>query len=94
MSTIDRVVHALASAGLTGSVSWSAGVDMGRVAVLEGRREVAFIAVDRGRAKVLNEVRNQYGHGVARLPSHPLYPAPVEHPFVAKLLAVCAPVNA
>jgi hypothetical protein len=90
---VAHVLVALADAGLAGVVSWSAGADMGRVSVRDHGREVAFIAIDRGRAKVLNEVRRQYGHGAARLPSHPLYPAPIEHPFVVQLLDVCATAN-
>ena len=89
--TPEEVVAALASEGLTARVEWRSGT-YASVGVTDGGRTVAVICID-GRAKVLTKERIRLGHGLARLSSHPLYPAPIESPLVAKMLRACAIAN-
>jgi len=91
--TNATIIAALADLGITGISDWYCGPGMGRVSIVENGCEIAYICND-GRAKVLNEVRAQYGHGLARRSSHPLYPMPIERPFIIKLLAACDAANA
>jgi hypothetical protein len=93
-STVDAVVAALQAEGLQTRIAWQAyGGELGRVSIVVGKTEVAFIRVQNGRASVPTEVQAQYGHGNARLPSHPLYPAPISNPLIERLIAACEAVN-
>lgn len=87
MITPAEVAEELCEAGLEAEVEWASGT-MGAVKV-----QHATIIVDRGRAFLSRTSRERYGHGVARLPSHPLYPAPISHPLCAAIEAVLADLS-
>jgi hypothetical protein len=87
MVTPAEVAEDLIDAGLDAKVEWASGT-MGSVKV--GGAE---IIVERGRAFLSRASRARYGHGNARLPSHPLYPAPISHPLCAAIEAVLADLS-
>jgi len=87
MITPAEVAEELSEAGLEAEVEWASGT-MGAVKV-----RGAEIIVERGRAFLSRASRERYGHGNARLPSHPLYPAPVSHPLCAAIEAVLADLS-
>ena len=87
--TPEEVAEELRAAGIPAEVLWAHG-SMGEVEA-HGRGGVQII-VERGRAFISRTSKARLGHGGARLPSHPLYPAPIVSSVCAEIEAVLATI--
>jgi len=82
--TATDVAEALTDAGHEAVIAWKSGT-MGRVNV----GDIAIVVENNG-AHVTAASKSRRGHGAARLPMHPLYPAPIVSAEIAAIEAVIA----
>ena len=73
------VKEAIENAGFSAEISWS-WQDLGSV-IVEGMT----VVVQNGLAFISAEDKERRGHGKSRLPTHPLYPTPIENSTITKI---------
>jgi hypothetical protein len=89
-----RLVDMLKAAGFATRVDWVVG-DLGTVTAFwpDANGAAVMIRLDRT-ACVPLQMQVAFGHGCARLSSHPEYPSPTVNPLIVRLIAICNEFNA
>jgi len=95
--TTKTVKSALDAAGIACDILWTFG-DMGSILAEIGTKPDGSpyeikIAVHNNSAHVDRDEARKHGHGVSRLPSHPLYPAPIKHKKIAAIEEAIASIK-